>query len=135
MPHFFVCTELSFARKAHCHNSNCPHSQQGSQRCLLPAASWNPILGQCGSGVHSEESHATRSVTALTAYTLAVYLNYILRDEDVCLVCILIRRNGSCNRTFIKEGPYNMCPYMQLENFIWLEINAFCIKRTSFLFF
>lgn len=35
------------------------------------------------------------------------------------------------NGTFIKEGPYNMSPYMQLENFIWLEISEFCSKRET----
>lgn len=36
------------------------------------------------------------------------------------------------NGTRIEEGPYNMYPYMQLDNFIWLEINAFCSKRKFF---
>lgn len=33
------------------------------------------------------------------------------------------------NRILIKEGPYEMYPYMQLDNFIRMEINAFCSKR------
>lgn len=67
----------------------------------LPADSWNLIVRQ---HVHIALDSSVKnrtpltSMTRLMAFTLAVYLNYILRGEDVCLVCILIIRNGSCKQ-------------------------------------
>lgn len=69
------------------------------------------------------------SVTGLMAYPLAVYLNFILRGSDVCSINILIIRNVLVNRTFIKEGPYNMYPSTDLQNIVWIEIKAFCSKK------
>lgn len=68
-------------------------------------------------------------MTRLMAYTLAIYLNYILRDKDVCLVCILIIRNGSCKQDMYQRRTLYYVPMYAVGEFYLAEINAFCNKR------
>lgn len=118
---FFVRTWLFPRKRARGHHGNYSSHQQVSWTRLLPADLWNLILGpRVDTALNSVKNR-----TPLRTPTLAGYLSYILRDE--CLVCILIIRNGSYKRTFIKR---TLCThYMLLENFVCLEINAFCSKR------